>query len=107
MASGFHSSTNTTSEIPGGTRFSSRAACGLSRVSVIRLCVEGERACPPEDVGGTSGYEEFLHVLTDPSDDQHEQFVTWIGGSFDPDNFDSEKATKRMRRGLPDWRKLA
>ena len=71
------------------------------------LCVEGERACPPEDVGGTSGYEEFLHVLTDPSDDQHEQFVTWIGGSFDPDDFDSEKATKRMRRGLPDWRKLA
>ena len=71
------------------------------------LCVEGERACPPEDVGGTSGYEEFLDVLADPSDDQHEQFVTWIGGSFDPDDFDSEKATKRMRRGLPDWRKLA
>ena len=24
------------------------------------LCVEGERACPPEDVGGTSGYQDFL-----------------------------------------------
>jgi hypothetical protein len=71
------------------------------------LCVEGERACPPEDVGGTSGYEEFLNVLSDPSDEQHEQFVRWIGGSFDPENFDSERATKRMRRGLPDWRKLA
>jgi hypothetical protein len=71
------------------------------------LCIEGERACPPEDVGGTSGYQEFLEVLADPSDEQHEQFVGWIGGSFDPHNFDSEKATKRMRRGLPDWRKMA
>jgi hypothetical protein len=66
------------------------------------LCVEGERACPPEDVGGTSGYEEFLIVLSDPSDEQHEQFLRWIGGSFDPENFNSEKATKRMTRGLPD-----
>ena len=23
------------------------------------LCVEGERACPPEDIGGTSGYRGF------------------------------------------------
>jgi hypothetical protein len=71
------------------------------------LCLEGERACPPEDVGGTSGYREFLETLADPEDDQHEQFMAWIGGRFDPEKFDGEKATKRMRRGLPDWRKLA
>jgi hypothetical protein len=71
------------------------------------LCVEGERACPPEDVGGTSGYDSFLVSIADPDDDQHHEMLEWIGGSFDPDCFDSEKATKRMRRGLPDWRKLA
>jgi hypothetical protein len=71
------------------------------------LCVEGERACPPEVVGGISGYQEFLEALADTRDEQHERFVEWIGGSFDPDDFDPEKATKRMRRGLPDWRKLA
>ena len=27
------------------------------------LCVEGERACPPEDIGGTSGYQDFLESL--------------------------------------------
>ncbi len=47
------------------------------------ICLEGERACPPEDVGGISGYGEFLEVLADPSDEQHEQFVGWIGGTFD------------------------
>lgn len=70
------------------------------------LCLEGEQACPPEDVGGYSGYEEFLEVLADPDDEQQEQFVGWIGGRFDPESFDPEKATKRIRRGLPDWRKM-
>jgi hypothetical protein len=68
------------------------------------LCLEGERACPPEDVGGTTGYREFLEVLADPSDDQHEQFVGWIGGKFDPETFDPKKASRKMQRGLPDWR---
>jgi hypothetical protein len=69
-------------------------------------CVEGERACPPEDVGGVSGYGEFLAVLSDPGDEQHEPFLLWSGGKFDPESFDPEKATKRMRRGLPDCRRL-
>src|SRR5262245_58337854 len=67
------------------------------------LCVEGERACPPEDVGGTRGYEEFLEAMADPDHERHEEFRQWIGGRFDPEAFDAGKATKRMRRGLPDW----
>ena len=26
-------------------------------------CIDGARCCPPEDVGGSTGYEEFLRVL--------------------------------------------
>jgi hypothetical protein len=68
------------------------------------VCVEGARACPPEDVGGTWGYEEFLEAMADPSHERHEEFREWIGGRFDPEAFDPAKATKRMGRGLPDWR---
>ncbi len=69
------------------------------------LCVEGERACPPEDVGGIGGYEEFLEALVDPKHEQHDDFVEWAG-EFDPERFDVEKTTKARRRGLPDWRQV-
>ena len=67
------------------------------------LCIEGERACPPEDVGGVWGYADFLDALADPSHEQHDDFIEWAG-PFDPEEFDVGKATKAMRRGLPDWR---
>jgi hypothetical protein len=44
------------------------------------VCVEGARACPPEDVGGTWGYQEFLEAMADPGDERHEEFREWIGG---------------------------
>lgn len=67
------------------------------------VCVEGARACPPEDVGGTGGYEEYLEAMADPEHERHEEFMGWRG-PFNPEAFDPVKATKRMWRGLPDWR---
>ena len=69
------------------------------------ICVEGERRCPPEDVGGVGGYAEFLEIIADPKHEQHDDCVEW-GGDFDSEIFAAEKATKKMRRGLPDWRKM-
>jgi len=71
------------------------------------LCLEGERACPPEDVGGTSGYRAFLRAVTNPTHRRHEENLVWVGGSFDPEAFDPEKATREMRLGLPNWRMMA
>jgi hypothetical protein len=70
------------------------------------VCVEGERCCPPEDVGGVSGYEEFLGAVADPSHPEHDEWLTWVGGNFDPTRFDPKAATRDMQRGLPDWRQL-
>lgn len=71
------------------------------------LCLEGERACPPEDVGGVWGYVDFLEAIQNPQHEEHDQMLAWVGGKFDPEAFDPETATKRMRRGLPDWRTMA
>ena len=68
------------------------------------LCVEGERACPPEDCGGVWGYADFLEAITNPKHEEHESFLEWCGGSFSPDEFDPKEATKAMKKGLPDWR---
>jgi hypothetical protein len=71
------------------------------------LCLEGERACPPEDVGGTSGYRRFLRAIAEPERPRGRRYLTWVGGSFDPEEFDPAKATKRMIHGLPKSRETA
>ena len=70
------------------------------------VCLEGARACPPEDVGGAWGYEEFLEALADPEHEDHDGLLEWAGGSFDPEACDPAAATRAMRRGLPDWRRM-
>jgi len=69
------------------------------------LCLEGERACPPEDVGGVWGYAEYLEALADPKHERHDDFMEW-SGPFDPDDFDPKNATREMKKGLPDWRSM-
>ncbi len=71
------------------------------------LCLDGARHCPPEDVGGPPGYAEFLNAVADPDHERHDEFLTWIGGTFDPEEFDTAATTRRMHRGLPDWRRMA
>jgi hypothetical protein len=68
------------------------------------ICLEGERACPPEDCGGVWGYADLLEAIGDKNHERHEELIEWIGGSFDPEEFDAAKATKAMKKGLPDWR---
>ena len=61
-------------------------------------CLEGARARPPEDVGGPSGYQEFLEAVLDRSHEEHRAMKRWAGGHFDPEWFDLELIT-RMSRG--------
>lgn len=63
------------------------------------MCLAGANACPPEDVGGLGGYEEFLQAISDPSHDQHDAMRRWCGGLFDPKGFDLNSANRAIR----DW----
>jgi Plasmid pRiA4b ORF-3-like protein len=70
------------------------------------LCLEGERACPPEDCGGVWGYADFLEAIRNPKHEQHGEMLEWVGGRFDPEDFDPAAVTKSMKKGLPDWRRM-
>lgn len=53
--------------------------------------IAGERACPPEDCGGFPGYQHFLEAISDPGHPEREDFLMWVGGSFESDRFDPQK----------------
>jgi hypothetical protein len=52
-------------------------------------CLDGARHCPPEDVGSTPGYENFLAAIKDLKHPEHDEMLEWAGGSFDPEAFDA------------------
>jgi hypothetical protein len=60
-------------------------------------CLEGQNACPPDDVGGPGGYEAFLAALADPAHEEHDEYLEWIGGSFDPARFELAAVNAELR----------
>ena len=46
--------------------------------------VDAVGRCPPEDVGGSWGYGEFLEAIADPTHENHAEMKDWIGEEFDP-----------------------
>jgi hypothetical protein len=62
------------------------------------ICIKGKRACPPEDVGGMWGYEEFLEALNDPYHQKHDMFLDWWGQQFDSEAFDLEETNLGLRQ---------
>lgn len=64
------------------------------------LCIDGGRACPPEDVGGAVGYAHFLQIISQPSHPEYEEMRTWSGGNFSPTLFDRDAVNEELRRKL-------
>lgn len=63
----------------------------------ILRCMDGKRACPPEDVGGISGYAEFLAAIQDDRHPDHAEWMQWIGGQFDPEEIDLQMANDQLQ----------
>lgn len=60
-------------------------------------CVDGQGACPPEDVGGVFGYPEFVDALADPDHAEHAERVEWWGSDrFDPHHFDLDATNQAL-----------
>lgn len=57
-------------------------------------CLDGQRACPPEDCGSIPGYEQLVAILQDPRHEEYQAMVEWLGdeyGEYDPERFDPAK----------------
>jgi len=59
-------------------------------------CVDGARACPPEDCGGVWGYVDFLKAVQNPRHKEHDEMLEWVGGEFDPEAFDADQVNKQL-----------
>jgi hypothetical protein len=66
-------------------------------------CLEGLGACPPEDCGGTPGYANLLEVLADPRHQDHAEILEWVGGGFDPAEFDIDAVNEELARVAKRW----
>jgi hypothetical protein len=56
----------------------------------LPVCVDGAMNCPPEDIGGIWGFENFKKALKNPNHPEHKMYKEWIGGDYDPEYFDME-----------------
>lgn len=61
-----------------------------SAVTTAR-CLDGARACPPEDCGGVWGYADLLKILKNRKHPEHKSMKEWLGRSFDAEAFNLEK----------------
>lgn len=61
------------------------------------ILTDGSGDCPPEDVGGIPGYEEFLTAWHDSKHPDHEHMRTW-GESQNFEEFDLVKTNKLLKK---------
>jgi Plasmid pRiA4b ORF-3-like protein len=68
--------------------------------------IKGQGFCPPEDCGGSWGYEELKVTLANPESEEYQDMVDWLcledGSDFDPKEFDLEEMQDDMIRRYKD-----
>ncbi|MBD1382197.1 plasmid pRiA4b ORF-3 family protein [Metabacillus arenae] len=61
------------------------------------ICIDGEGAAPPEDVGGEQGYKAFLLITSDKNHQDYEHMLEW-GMRQGYREFDKEEINRSLRR---------
>lgn len=62
------------------------------------VCVDGQRACPPEDCGGSGRYRDLLEGIGGSGQRELVDCVDWAGRPFDPDAFDLSIVNAALQR---------
>jgi hypothetical protein len=63
--------------------------------------LDGGGACPPEDVGGPPGYEQFVEAMGDPRHPEHVTYADWAGRTWDPHAVDLDRHDAAVRALSP------
>jgi hypothetical protein len=72
-----------------------------SNVQKMPVCLEGERACPPEDCGSIYGYYELQKIKKNKKHPEYqERIIDWLGEDFDFELFDIGLINKRLKNVL-------
>lgn len=71
----------------------------------IPECIGGARSRPPEDVGGTGGYEDFIEIIKDKKNPEREDMLSWAekdtkGYIYDPGYFNINEVNRRLLYAL-------
>ncbi len=80
--------------------------CSHPQLQAPVECLDGARACPPEDVGGTDGFFDFCEAVLDPANEDHEQLTQWYAGfpwytgAFIPEAYDVAKVNDELMKYL-------
>jgi hypothetical protein len=67
-------------------------------------CLAGARAGPPEDVGGSYGYMEWLDMLASEDDGERSEAEEVLGDDYDAERFDLEAVNRRINSVSSRWR---
>jgi hypothetical protein len=59
--------------------------------------LDGQRCCPPEDCGGSSGYANLLEILLDPTHEEFEHMRGWAGPRFNAEVYSIDAANLRLQ----------
>lgn len=62
--------------------------------------------CPPEDVGGPWGYEEFREALANKNHERHDELVEWWGSAdYDPAAIDAANLRNNVDALATKWKR--
>ncbi len=64
----------------------------------LPVFLDGKHRTPPEDVGGTPGFEAFLEAMADPDHEEHEDVIDWYGKRFEPNNIEPQIIKTKINR---------
>ncbi|MDR3211789.1 MAG: plasmid pRiA4b ORF-3 family protein [Planctomycetota bacterium] len=61
-------------------------------------CLDGARACPPEDIGGIYGYKHLCKVMANPKHKEYKKMRDWLTTDqpYDPELFDLKVMNNRL-----------